>query len=543
MSFYTFLFGGAGRRILQAVSVVLSVATPTLSQAPPAKTAPGTPTPQIIQGDVISAEGSGSVLISSKGLTCSGTLLTNNWAITAAHCQLDIDTPSNVGVSMGSQSGIGVYTVNHPSLDFALVEFNPPFLMGGTAVGFRTPLYTGSTASLSGQTLRCRGYGCTALTPGGGCTGAGSGLREALLEVDKAPVDDYSFSIKTNSKGQGFAPGDSGGGCSANTAQGWALAGVLKGPDLGRPENWRDWAMAYVDGTPIPLPTHWFVFTSSHPTFLTPPLPNSYNDTYSWNPCPGGQTYSFTPTFDLETGQDVITLTAGGSPVALTGRGMTSCTGNGPLSAKLKTSSSTQSLGLLSMPVRCNYTGPSSVQPKTTVSAAVAGVGNNVYFFAKTADGRIMYNRAVLGQAGLCWSEVEGNGRTDMAPAAGAVGTHVFVAVKGLDGRVAINQADLGHPFGQWFPSDFVTDAAPAVAGVGNNVYFFAKATDGRIMFNRAELGKGGLGWTEVEGNGRTDMAPAAGAVGTHVFILVIGSDGQIAINQADLGHPFGQWF
>jgi len=79
-------------------------------------------------------------------------------------------------------------------------------------------------------------------------------------------------------------------------------------------------------------------------------------------------------------------------------------------------------------------------------------VGDNVYVFAKSLDGRIFYNRAQLGQGFLGWAEVDGGGRTDAAPAAGAVGTHVFVAIKGLDGSVYVNQADLGQPFGQWIP-------------------------------------------------------------------------------------------
>jgi len=209
---------------------------------------------------------------------------------------------------MGSQSSVGIYAVGHPSLDFALVKVKVPFLMNGSTQGFRMPLYKEPTEALKGQTLRCRGYGSNVFTPGGVCSGSGGPLREAFLPVNLAPVDDYSFSVNSNAKGQGFAPGDSGGGCSALTQQGWALAGILKGPDLGRPENWRDWAEAYVDGTPVPLPDHWFVFTSSHPTFLTRPLPDSYSDTYTWNPCPGGQEHSFKPTFSLEAGQDFISL-------------------------------------------------------------------------------------------------------------------------------------------------------------------------------------------------------------------------------------------
>jgi hypothetical protein len=312
---------------------------------------------------------------------------------------------------------------------------------------------------------------------------------------------------------------------------------------LGRPENWRDWAMAYVNGTPIPLPQHWFVPTSAHPTFLTQPLPDDYNDTYTWLPCPGGRDFSFTPTFDLETGQDFITLSAGGTTVSLTGSGMTACVGRGPITATIRTSHARSSRGLLSMPIDCNYNGPGSGPPSTAAAPAVAGVGNNIYFFAKIADGRLMYNRAILGQAGCCWSEIDGSGRTDAAPAAGAVGSHVFVAAKGVDGRGYLNQADLGSHFGAWFPLNISTDAPLAVTGVGDNAYFFVKTANGRVMYNRAVVGQPGVGWTEVEGGARTDAAPAAGAVGSHVFVAIKGLDGKIYVNQADRARPFGRWF
>jgi len=190
-------------------------------------------------------------------------------------------------------------------------------------------------------------------------------------------------------------------------------------------------------------------------------------------------------------------------------------------------------------------TGPTApAHFMTDVAPAVAGVGNNVYFFAKTLDGRIYYNRAVLGQAGVGWTEIDGDGRTHAPPSAGAVANHVFVAVKGLNGTVYINQADEARPFNAfWNPSDFITDAAPAVAGVGNNVYVFAKHVDGRIFYNRAVLGQAFQGWLEVDGGGRTDAAPAAGAVGDHVFVAVKGLNGTVYMNQADLGRPFNSFW
>lgn len=179
----------------------------------------------------------------------------------------------------------------------------------------------------------------------------------------------------------------------------------------------------------------------------------------------------------------------------------------------------------------------------TNAAPCIAGVGKSVYFFGKRIDGRIFYNRALLGQAGQGWVEMEGNGHTDVSPAAAAIGTHVFVAIKGLDGRIYINQADEGKSFGQWFPQQFKTDVAPALVAVGNSIFLFAKGLDQRIYLSQAELGKKFSGWFEVQGNGRTDAAPAAGAVGNHVYVAIKGLDGNISLNQADFGKSFGQWF
>jgi hypothetical protein len=88
----------------------------------------------------------------------------------------------------------------------------------------------------------------------------------------------------------------------------------------------------------------------------------------------------------------------------------------------------------------------------TDTAPAVVGVGNTVYFFAKTVDKRIFYNRSELGQGGQGWVEVPGGGLTDAAPAAGGVGNYMFMAVKGLDGRVWINQGE-GPPFVGWAPT------------------------------------------------------------------------------------------
>jgi hypothetical protein len=194
--------------------------------------------------------------------------------------------------------------------------------------------------------------------------------------------------------------------------------------------------------------------------------------------------------------------------------------------------------------VKLSSTGPTTpAHFSTDVGPAVAGVGNSVYFVARRTDGRIFYNRAVLGQAGVGWVEMEGNGYTNAAPAAAAIGSHVFVAVKGPDNRIYINQADEGKSFGQWFPMDFRTDVAPALASVKNSIFVFAKGMDKRIYVSQAVLGQGFSGWFEVQGGGQSDRSPSAAAIGEHLFVAIRGLDGTIQLNQADLGHAFGQWF
>lgn len=184
---------------------------------------------------------------------------------------------------------------------------------------------------------------------------------------------------------------------------------------------------------------------------------------------------------------------------------------------------------------------------ETKVAPAVATTPDGVLFFAIDLQGRILFNRAVLGQAGQGWVEVGGNGRTDASPAAALVGNtpYIFAAVKGLDGYIYINQADLGGPWVGW-RSDyaFQTDVAPAVATTPDGVIFFAKDLHGRILSNRVVLGQAGQGWVEVGGNGRTNAAPAAALVGDnpYIFAAVKGYDGHFYLNQAGLGASWVGW-
>jgi len=188
-------------------------------------------------------------------------------------------------------------------------------------------------------------------------------------------------------------------------------------------------------------------------------------------------------------------------------------------------------------------TGPSAPSHfLTQLSPGVAGAGHAAYFFATRTDERVYFNRAVLGQGGSGWSEVDGNGRTNAAPSAAAIGTHLYVAIKGLDGQILLNQADDGKSFGQWFPLNFQSDLAPAVATVSNRVFVFGVSRDHRVFATQAVLGSAFSPWVELQGQGQSITAPSAASVGTHLFVGITGIGGLVQLNQAELGHAWSGW-
>jgi len=153
---------------------------------------------EIINGFDVNPEQSGWVFI---GNNCSGTLVSNEWVLTAASC------PTIVGneVTMGSQrqfvDQILVNQFSLPYSDVALLHLSAPMRMNDMDTGYSRRISPGAT---SGTQVDCFGYGRG--SPGGGY----GVLRRARLTVT---FSNNMIRFTPNALGQIHALGDQGSAC------------------------------------------------------------------------------------------------------------------------------------------------------------------------------------------------------------------------------------------------------------------------------------------------------------------------------------------
>lgn len=234
--------------------------------------------PRILNGTPVpSAHASGMVQIfTSAGLFCSGSLLANDWVVTAAHCGITTGTVTNNVVHMGNlgdpltQVRRGDFAVAHPSLDFALLHLEQTFTLGPPKTGYKLGLYPDTSFSLIGQPQAFYGYSDDGIS--------GPYVLRTANVLGAGPFGAHNHG-GVNLVGQASVPGDSGGPLIREALGVRALTGILKcgfTECLARPETFRGWILAQLYDRPIPFPDVWFLPFSPHPNLGAVPLQNSY---------------------------------------------------------------------------------------------------------------------------------------------------------------------------------------------------------------------------------------------------------------------------
>ena len=189
----------------------------------------GTDENEIVMGDSVSAEGSGVVRLNSPTGGCSGSLVMNDWVLTAKHCLSGISNPATVAVTMGSQSTMGSQISLNPNEDVGLLRLASPLVMDGKTAAWSLALFPSPTASIpNGTILTCRGYGNTDLN---------NNSTFGTLHTADLPVRGthftwwfsyYDLAVNENARGQFAARGDSGGQCIETLPTGeTVLVGVI----------------------------------------------------------------------------------------------------------------------------------------------------------------------------------------------------------------------------------------------------------------------------------------------------------------------------
>ena len=151
---------------------------------------------EIIGGADVDPTHSGIVIV---GGGCTGTLLTNEWILTARHCLAMAGT----AIDMGSQRRWVDRAVDHPTLDVAVAHVSWPFTILGERNEHRIPLRR--TPLSAGTSVQCFGYGNDTFTGGFGT------LRTASMQIGVVTWPNYTFFA--NGAGQIQWRGDSGGTC------------------------------------------------------------------------------------------------------------------------------------------------------------------------------------------------------------------------------------------------------------------------------------------------------------------------------------------
>lgn len=192
---------------------------------------------EIIGGSTISVATRRSLgLIDVSGFkSCSGSLLTPDWAITATHC-INLSNPAASLFSAPRTSGSsdtrrGERALQVGGSDVTIVKLEP------VTSGMTWPSASHATgptdlSTLVGKNITCYGRGDTGYASPSGTTGFG---EWRTLTKTVAQVNGLAVIVNADNGREIFAPGDSGGGCFLNGLTVGVMSSVS--PDCVDPNN------------------------------------------------------------------------------------------------------------------------------------------------------------------------------------------------------------------------------------------------------------------------------------------------------------------